>query len=104
MSGVVYFIGCEGAGAVKIGFTQNRVYERLNQAQVNCPLPLTLLAAFRGTYADEAALHLRFADLRIRGEWFKLEGELCAHVDQLPCPAKPPRGFWGQTRNRSAAA
>jgi hypothetical protein len=98
---VIYFIACPGANAVKIGTTTNRVYERLNQAQVNCPLELELLAAHDGGYVEEAALHLRFADQRIRGEWFRLSEELTTHIQQLPKPQKPPRGWHGQKRNRS---
>lgn len=102
MTATVYFIGCPEADAVKIGATSNRVYERLNQAQVNCPLKLVLLGVSDGGYSVEAALHERFAHLRIRGEWYRLAGEISAHVALLPKPEKPPRGWWGQKRNRKA--
>lgn len=100
---MIYFIGCEAANAVKIGKTTNRVYERLNQAQVNCPFELKLLAAHEGCGPDEAALHLRFAHLRVRGEWFRLSAELKAHIATLECPEKPARGWHGQMRNRLPA-
>lgn len=100
MSGLVYFIGCEDADAIKIGITSNRVYERLNGAQVNCPLQLTLLAAFDGGAEAEAELHARFAHLRLRGEWFRADPELLDHIKQFPKPEKPARGWHGQKRNR----
>ena len=101
---MIYFIGCEAAGAVKIGVTSNRIYERLNQAQVNCPLELKLLAAVDGGLSGERELHARFAHLRIRGEWFQAAPELMEHISALPCPAKPPHGWWSQKRNREIAA
>lgn len=100
----VYFFGCEDAGAVKIGICGDRVYERLNQAQVNCPLQLTLLAAFDGGLQDEADLHSHFAHLRIRGEWFRATPELLDHIKQFPRPEKPARGWHGQKRNRQLVA
>lgn len=101
---MIYFIACHEANAVKIGVTSNRVYERLNQAQVNCPLKLELVAAYPGVLADEAALHLRFADQRIRGEWFRLSADLKDHIARSPLPEKPLRGWHGQKRNRVSAA
>ena len=104
MIGLVYFIGCEEAGAIKIGFTGGRVYERLNQAQVNCPLALTLMAGIEGTLADEIALHARFAQDHLRGEWYRASFELLDHIKQFPKPEKPARGWHGQKRNLQPAA
>jgi hypothetical protein len=101
---VVYFVGCPAVDAVKIGVTSIRVYERLNGMQVNCPLELKLLAAVEGGCALEKELHQRFAHLRIRGEWFRLAGEISAHIALLPKPEKPQRGWWGQKRNRAQVA
>lgn len=100
---MIYFIACPAAGAVKIGTTAKRPYERLNHAQVNCPLELELMAAIEGGYGMEAKLHLRFAKLRTRGEWFRLSDELRDFIATLPCPEKPQRGWHGQRRNRLAA-
>jgi len=101
---MIYFIGCPAADAVKIGVTWNNPYSRLGQAQVNCPLDLELLATCVGGVNAERELHDRFADLRIRGEWFRLSDELRAHIQQFTRPEKLPRGWHGQQRNRRAAA
>jgi hypothetical protein len=101
---MIYFIGCEEAGAVKIGLVSKRPYERLNQAQVNCPLVLELLAICEGGKPAEAELHARFSPFRIRGEWFRLTPELADLIAQHECPEKPARGWWGQSRNRLAKA
>lgn len=101
---MIYFIACPAANAVKIGITSGRVYERMNLLQVGCPLPLEMLAAFEGSKADEVALHLRFANLRIRGEWFHLTAELRACIAGFPKPEKPASGWHGQKRNRQTVA
>ena len=87
----VYFIqegGCEGH--VKIGYTLGSPLERLRSFRTGNPRPLALLVAIPGARSLEVALHARFADLRIAGEWFRadarllgfIEGMLIAHPEQ----------------------
>lgn len=109
---MIYFVACPGAGAVKIGHAEKRSYltddasafERVSGLQVGCPLELKLLATCEGGKSEEAALHLRFAAHRIRGEWFQLTDELRTHIAQFPKPERRQRGWHSQARNRADAA
>jgi hypothetical protein len=71
----VYFIQAEGTSFVKIGTSQGHV-KRLSGMQTGCPLPLLLLGTCPGGTDEEFEIHKRFAHLRERGEWFRLEPEL----------------------------
>lgn len=62
---------------VKIGTTTNLKRRR---AEIN---PEELLATEPGWYDREEQRHLQFAHLRTHGEWFRLEGELQDHIDEL---------------------
>jgi hypothetical protein len=98
---VIYFIGCAAANAVKIGTTEkswrvtplSAAFFRLGQAQVNCPFDLELRAVCEGGPEEEAALHERFAEHHIRGEWFTVAGDLKGLLDRLPVPPKMGRGW-----------
>lgn len=106
---MIYFIACPAANAVKIGITAqgwratplSAAFARLGQAQVNCPLPLELRAVCQGGREEEAMLHQRFADIRIRGEWFTVSGGLKALIDAMPKPPTLGRG-WHFARNHGA--
>lgn len=101
---LVYFFGCPEAGAVKIGSTLGKPYARLGQAQVNCPLELTLLGVCEGGADREAELHRQFSAHLIRGEWFALADPISAFIAQHTTRPNPtPRGWHGQARNRKAA-
>lgn len=78
----VYFVEAIGSGRVKIGFTKSPE-DRLGSIQTGCPFPLKLLAVVAGSEFDESELHERFASYRSQGEWFRLEGELQAHITTL---------------------
>lgn len=80
---------CGCAGPIKIGITHD-VAARLRTLQVGSPYELTLLATVDGTVADEAALHLRLARDRMRGEWFRPTPEVIAVVGLLRAGALPP--------------
>ena len=76
---VVYFIGAE-AGPIKIGVSCDPA-KRLRTLQTGHPVPLMLLAVVPGGVGVERALHRKFADLRVRGEWFARSPELIAEID-----------------------
>jgi excisionase family DNA binding protein len=78
--GFVYFLAAID-GPIKIGFARD-VSERLAALQIANPHPLRLLASLPGTVRLERALHRRFAEHRLRGEWFRPAPEL------LECVAK----------------
>lgn len=67
----VYFMTCREANAVKIGHSIDPE-GRLPEIQLGCPLPLILEAVLPGGFEDECAMHRRFSDDRIHGEWFKI--------------------------------
>ncbi|WP_435844243.1 GIY-YIG nuclease family protein [Streptomyces griseoluteus] len=62
-------VGAAGSSAVKIG-TSADPEGRLRSLQTGQPVELSLLWTCDGDY--ERALHARFAEYRIRGEWFDL--------------------------------
>lgn len=75
----VYFIRAGVDGDIKIGVSTN-VSTRLRMLQNAAPDELHLLGVFPGSYEDESALHMRFAQHRRRGEWFKPVPELLAFI------------------------
>ncbi len=79
---MIYFVACVEVNAVKIGYSTS-VQMRTDTLQTGCPLALELLTVIPGHFNLERALHYEFAELRIRGEWFRLEGPLRALVRKL---------------------
>lgn len=75
----VYF--AFGGGLVKIGCSANP-WARVQALRTE--VPGTVLAAKeRGGFDRERELHETYADLRVRGEWFRYEGALRSYVDAL---------------------
>lgn len=77
---IVYFIGC--GEYVKIGVALD-VDKRMRQLEATIPFPITLLGVTMGGQENEAQLHVRFAHLRHKGEWFRFEGELRDYISTL---------------------
>lgn len=77
----VYFVEAEGLGLIKIGLA-NCVRSRLACIAKICPVPLRLLTKVptdkRGSLEKE--LHVRFAQHRAHGEWFRAEPDLRAYI------------------------
>lgn len=80
--GWVYFIICQGAPHVKIGFTKGDVQKRLKSLQTGSASELIMLVKHPGTPETERRLHERFASSRLYGEWFKATDELVAYMVQ----------------------
>lgn len=77
----VYFIQAGERGPIKIGWAEV-VSTRMAQLQCGSPMKLTLLVAIPGGAARERDLHRRFADIRVRGEWFDGTNEtLLAYIE-----------------------
>lgn len=70
--GWVYIIGADESGMVKIGYTANPP-KRFVALRTACPVEMTVLYLMPGDPSDEKELHRRFADLRLRKEWFRFE-------------------------------
>lgn len=89
----VYFIAADEAGAIKIGMASH-VWARMRDLQLANPLELTMLGFVWSEHPRvlERELHKRFADLRIRGEWFRSTDELRAFILEVrDCePIAPP--------------
>lgn len=89
----VYFIANERSHLVKIGTSTNPKL-RLVQLQVGSVDELVLVAVVPGDERYEAALHKRFAEYRVIGEWFAWRGELRDLLNLIPSvdtEAAPPR-------------
>jgi hypothetical protein len=70
----VYFIA-DGHGHIKIGYATN-VRTRFDDLQVANASALTIMLTIPGGNKLESELHKRFADHRVRGEWFRLVPEI----------------------------
>jgi len=71
----VYIIG-DGSGFVKIGRARN-ITARLATLQGGNPRELKVVRFLPGAgFAEEHWLHVRFAVLRHRGEWFQFTEEM----------------------------
>lgn len=71
-SGWVYLIHAEGTNRYKIGRTID-ISRRVAELTYQSPYPLEIISYFKSDYPseDELALHEKFADRRVHGEWFK---------------------------------
>ena len=65
----IYFV--YSAGRIKIGFTRT-ADARHKQLTSTGPFPPVIVLLMHGTNGDEKALHVRFAEDRLHGEWFAL--------------------------------
>lgn len=92
-AGYVYFIQ-HGTrrGPVKIGFSTSPK-TRLSALQMATPASVRLLAVEEADDRSlERSLHARFADLRVRGEWFLWAEPLRSYVNGLP-RREPTSGY-----------
>jgi hypothetical protein len=78
----VYFVFSVVANAVKVGQSETP-WRRLRSLQVGHPGELRMLAMQNGGESLERALHGRFKEYRLTGEWFRYEGEVKDYIDEL---------------------
>lgn len=83
MIGYVYAIECEGM--VKIGFSVCP-YHRFTTIQTFSPFECRLVGIMAGDFRREAELHRRFSSQRVRGEWFRHDGEVAEFVASMEKP------------------
>lgn len=90
--GCVYFIAAPEVKRVKIGFSLGHPDERLAGLQTGSPVDLVPLGIVLGGLTVERKLHQRFAELRVRGEWFSHRGKLRTFLRNrvLPWPGGLP--------------
>lgn len=77
---MIYFALAVGSRTVKIGHTTGRPESRLSALATGCPHDLVLLHTEEGDTQRESQLHSMYAEWRVRGEWFRLEGDLVWHL------------------------
>jgi hypothetical protein len=70
-------------GPIKIGTTTNWARDRISALQTGNPVEMQLIVWIPGGEETEAAMHERFAHLRIRGEWFKPGLALLQFIDDV---------------------
>jgi hypothetical protein len=66
---MIYFVQVGIDGPIKIGYTKNMA-NRLIGLQSDNPYKLIVLGVMDGDVVKEGALHIKFDEYRIRGEWF----------------------------------
>lgn len=79
---MIYFIRDTSSDFVKIGYS----YEpenRLKQLQTGSVARLEIIVVIPGDMTEEKALHKKFIDYRVRGEWYRYEGALAVYIDNL---------------------
>lgn len=77
-AGWIYVI--QSGEFIKIGFATD-VAKRVRGLETGSPHPIAVLHEMRGTLEDEARFHGRFASYRVRGEWFRKDGDLAAWME-----------------------
>lgn len=77
---LVYFIS--NGNHVKIGSARDP-RARLAELQIGTSTELSLIKTEVGGFPRENDLHRQFNHLRIRGEWFRLDGTLAAYLGSL---------------------
>ena len=78
----VYFIQQGDNGPIKIGYSADP-QRRLQSLSTASPYPLRLLGVVDGDMALEQALHHRFADHQLEGEWFAPTPDLLEFIANL---------------------
>lgn len=84
---IVYFAHRAADNCVKIGFTRNWLQREKDFRQTrNGGTTVVLLGTIPGDKTVELAIHKRFAQHRIRGEWFAAAPDLLAFIasDTMP--------------------
>lgn len=84
--GFIYFVTCFSSPnyPIKIGWTFTPMETRLAQLQCGNPNMISVVATLVGTQEDERKLHLYFAHLHVRGEWFLRGADLLDYIGGIP--------------------
>lgn len=82
ISDVLYAIRNTATGAIKIGISGNPE-KRISDLQRPMTDRLELLGSMPGTFEEERALHRRFADAGLGGEWFRPTKEVMEWVASM---------------------
>lgn len=96
---VVYVIRSDDTDMVKIGTTVD-IAERMKTLRIGNPSTFTILRVLHGGRAEERWMHLRFASLRVRNEWFRFDPEMLTAV---PPSVPDAQGGWEDDESLSVA-
>ena len=77
----VYLIGAVGRNRIKVGKADDPS-QRLRQLQTGSAEQLQLLGVIKAKASFESDLQLKFAEDRIRGEWFEATNDLRSYIEQ----------------------
>lgn len=93
VKGYVYYASSVDASRVKIGFSKNP-WSRVAELKVAIP-SISIIAIEPGTTETERHRHAMFSELRLDGEWFKIDSRLAQHITTLSSvatvgPTTPP--------------
>jgi hypothetical protein len=77
-TGFVYLMRNMKNGYIKIGFSKKPAYRE--QCLQSEEPEIEMFVSFKASMSDEHDLHIRYADFRIRGEWFNLSED---HISQI---------------------
>lgn len=80
---MIYYIACTATQRLKIGYTQGEPEVRLKQLQTGSAANLRLICCHEGSLDDERRIHSRFAEQRMRGEWFEMSEDLFKHISWI---------------------
>lgn len=91
---MIYFVQSAASDLIKIGFT-GRAHQRFKSLRATEKAEIMVLGIMAGDKADEKKLHARFADFRVRGEWFSkcvaIEMFIANHTSpEVPADAPHP--------------
>lgn len=98
--GYVYFVRAALVGLIKIGYTGEAPDLRFFGLDGASPVPLERIGIISGDRRKERQLHIRFAHLRERGEWFRPEAELLDFIRTRVAPW--PESSFGQSQRGPA--
>lgn len=80
----VYFAKeCVKNGAIKIGVSTNP-HTRVRSLDIGSPNGVVIIAVIPGEIQTEREMHNKFAQYRIKGEWFSPSDELLDFIENLP--------------------
>lgn len=75
----IYVIEAQN-GMCKIGCSTTP-QSRAEMVHAHSPVPVRLIATWKGIMSDEFALHRRFEAYRGHSEWFRIEGDLADFIN-----------------------
>jgi len=95
MTSIVYFFQVDlppEFARIKIGTTSWDANRRVSALKFACPYDLKWIGAIPGGRAEERALHNKFAEHRVKGEWFNPHPSILEYIKEA-CPDFDPETF-----------